>query len=175
MMKNNKQHIDGREFVSLIIANQKRIYAYILTLVPNRSDADDIMQETSALMWEQKCDFVPETDFTAWGARIAYYKVLEYRKKVKKQQRMVFLDEQFRYIETRALQHSHHVNDMIYKLQECIKKLTEQDKQLLYLKYSMELKGKEISSRINKSIRFVYLSVSRIQNMLLSCLERYDT
>lgn len=173
-MENNKQHIDDQAFVALMTANQRRIYAYIFMLVPNLNDADDIMQETSALMWERKSDFTPGTDFVAWGARMAYFKVLDFRKKVKKNQQMLILDEQFRQIETQALERSKHVNDTIYKLQECIKKLTAPDRQLLHLKYSMKLTAKEISTRINKSIRFIYLSVSRIQNMLLNCVERYD-
>ena len=171
-MKHNKQHIDGREFISLITANQRRIYAYILTLVPNLSDADDIMQETSAWMWEKKSDFAPGTDFVAWGIRIAYFKVLDFRKKMKKQHRVVILDEQFLEIERRAVENSKQVNDMIYKLNECIKKLAGPDRQLLHLKYSMELTAKEISTRINKSIRFIYLSVSRIQSVLLNCVEK---
>lgn len=170
----NKLHIDDREFISLVTANQRRIYAYILTLVPNRNDADDILQETTTFMWEQKTDFISGTDFAAWGTRIAHFKVLDFRKKMKKLHRMAIGDDQFRQIETQVLEHSKHVTDTIYKLQQCIKNLTEPDRQLLHLKYSMELTAKEISSRINKSIRFVYLSVSRIQDMLLNCVERHD-
>jgi RNA polymerase sigma-70 factor (ECF subfamily) len=173
-MENDKQHIDDHAFISLITANQRRIYAYIFMLVPNLSDADDIMQETSSLMWEQKSKFTPGTDFVAWGARIAYFKVLDFRKKMKKQRRVLFLDEQFSQIEKQALERSKHVNDTIYKLQECIKKLTEPDRRLLHLKYSMELTAKEISTRIDKSIRLVFLSISRIQNMLLNCVERFE-
>lgn len=174
-MKSNKQHIDDRGFISLITANQRRIYAYILTLVPNLNDADDILQETTILMWEQKADFKSGTNFAAWGARIAYFKILDFRKKMKKQHRMAILDEQFRQIEPQVLERSTHVNDTINKLQQCIKNLTEPDRQLLHFKYSMELTAKEISSRINKSMRFVYLSISRIHGILLNCVERRDT
>ena len=40
----------GKEFVRLLLANQNRIYAFILTLVSNWSDADDVMQETAEVM-----------------------------------------------------------------------------------------------------------------------------
>ncbi|HRS72819.1 MAG TPA: hypothetical protein P5175_13345, partial [Anaerohalosphaeraceae bacterium] len=45
------------EFVSLLTAQQTRIYAYILSLVPNFSDADDILQDTTKIMWERFDDF----------------------------------------------------------------------------------------------------------------------
>jgi RNA polymerase sigma-70 factor (ECF subfamily) len=121
-MMNDKNHINGGDFVSLITSHQRRIFAYIITLVPNRSDAEDIMQETSTLMWEKKNDFTPGSDFVAWGARIAYYKILDYRKKVNKNRRMVIKEGQFKRIEERALENSKHMDDMINKLDECMKK-----------------------------------------------------
>jgi len=171
-MTDNKQNIDGREFVSLITANQRRIYAYIFTLVPNLNDADDIMQETTALMWEQKADFTPGTNFAAWGSRIAYFKVLDYRKKTNKNCRMISNAEQFKKMEEAALKRSNHLDTMISELEECVKKLSKPDRQLIYLRYSLELSVKEISTRFNKSIRSLYLGISRVQGFLLECVER---
>jgi len=37
------------QFLRLLMMNDKRIYAYILSFVPNAADADDIMQEASAV------------------------------------------------------------------------------------------------------------------------------
>jgi len=173
-MADNKQHIEGREFVSLITANQRRIYAYIFTLVPNLNDADDIMQETTALMWEQKDDFTPGTDFVAWGARIAYFKVLDYRKRANKNRRMISNAGQFKKIEETALKRSQHLDTMINNLEECVKKLRNPDRQLIYLRYSLELSVKEISTRLNKSIRSLYLGISRVQGFLLECVERHN-
>lgn len=174
-MDDSKKHINGREFVTLITANQRKIYAYILTLVPNLNDADDIMQETTALMWERKADFTPGTDFVAWGARIAYFKVLDYRKKTNKNRHMIVSKEQFKKIEEGALEQSKHTGMMINKLEECVKKLPKPDRQLIYLRYSLELSVREISKRFNKSIRSLYLGISRIQGLLLKCIEGYDT
>jgi RNA polymerase sigma-70 factor (ECF subfamily) len=40
-------------FVRQLMNHRKRIYTFILTLVGNSSDADDIMQDTAALMWQK--------------------------------------------------------------------------------------------------------------------------
>jgi RNA polymerase sigma-70 factor, ECF subfamily len=170
-MDNNRQQIDGREFVSLITANQRRIYAYILTLVPNFNDADDVMQETTATMWEQKNNFMPGTDFVAWGARIAYFKILDHRKKQNKNNRIMMLDEQFEHIHIKALSQSKKMDDLILKLKDCLHKLPLQDQQLMHLRYSAGLTAKEVSLRIHKSIRHIYYSISRVQGLLLHCVE----
>ncbi len=41
------------EFLRLIMANQKPIYALILGMIPNRDDAEDIFQETVLVMWSK--------------------------------------------------------------------------------------------------------------------------
>src|SRR5829696_4935634 len=68
-------------FLRLFLQNQRRIYAYVLTLLPHRSDADDVLQEASLVMWDKFDEDDPPADFAAWGCRIAYFKVLDFYKK----------------------------------------------------------------------------------------------
>ena len=67
------------EFVRLYTASSRRIYTYILTLLPNRTDAEDVFQDVSALLWEKFHEFTPGTQFGAWACRIAYFKALKHR------------------------------------------------------------------------------------------------
>jgi RNA polymerase sigma-70 factor (ECF subfamily) len=62
---------DNKDFLRLLMANQNRIYAFILTLVPNWSDADDIMQEAAETMWSKFQQSQPINNFSAWGIKIA--------------------------------------------------------------------------------------------------------
>src|SRR5437762_11195067 len=68
-------------FLRLFLQNQRRLYAYILTLLPNRADAEDVLQETSLAMWDKFEASTPPTDFLAWARRVAYHKVLDFYKK----------------------------------------------------------------------------------------------
>src|SRR5262249_54956902 len=43
----------SKVFLPLFLQNQRRLYAYILTLLPNRADADDVLQEASLVMWDK--------------------------------------------------------------------------------------------------------------------------
>src|SRR5437764_12899228 len=71
----------GKLFLRLFLENERRLYAYILTLLPNRADADDVLQEVSLVMWDKFDDAHLPDDFAAWGCRIAYFKILDFRKK----------------------------------------------------------------------------------------------
>jgi hypothetical protein len=39
-------------FSRLLVANQRRLYGFILTLVHDRAAADDILQDVSSLLWQ---------------------------------------------------------------------------------------------------------------------------
>jgi RNA polymerase sigma factor (sigma-70 family) len=67
------------EFVRLYALNSRRIYAYLLTLLPNWADAEDVFQDVSAVLWEKFSEFTPGTDFGAWAFRIAHFKALKRR------------------------------------------------------------------------------------------------
>ena len=69
------------ELVQLMMTYQRRIFAYIHTLVPSRSDAEDILQETSLTICEKFKDFEIGTNFYSWACQIAYWKVRAARKK----------------------------------------------------------------------------------------------
>ena len=50
---------DPREFIRLLMENERRIYAYILTLLGNGADAEDVLQETSIILWDKFAEFQP--------------------------------------------------------------------------------------------------------------------
>src|SRR5947209_11694655 len=68
-------------FLRLFLQNERRVYAYILTLLPHRADADDVLQDASLVMWDKFDPRQPPDDFAAWGCRIAYFKILDFFKK----------------------------------------------------------------------------------------------
>src|SRR5436305_6726193 len=78
-----------RLFLRLFLQNERRLYAYILTLLPNRADADDVLQEVSLVLWDKFDAEHPPDHFTAWGCRIAYFKILDFYKK-RSRSRVVF-------------------------------------------------------------------------------------
>jgi RNA polymerase sigma-70 factor (ECF subfamily) len=173
-LSEHRKNIDGREFIKLLTANQSRIYAYIVSLVPNFNDADDIMQETTTMMWERKEDFESGTDFVAWGNRIAYYKVLDYRKKMYRNRKLVFSEEMFDTIKDLSTSQTCLTDRYIQGLSDCIQKLKNNDQHLLNLRYSLGINVKNLSQRLNSSTRSIYYSLSRIQGLLLECMERNE-
>ena len=56
---------DQYDFGRLFVQYQPRIYGYIRSLVADRSDAEDMLQETASVLWQKFDEFTPGTNFLA--------------------------------------------------------------------------------------------------------------
>ena len=158
-------------FLSLLMANQRRINSYILSVVPNFSDADDIMQETASVMWKKFDGFEAGTNFAAWGLKIAHYCILNYRKK-KGKDRLVFSENLFQQISEVAKEKHDETDDRIKHLRHCIEKLKPGDQRLLKARYELNYNANNLAVQLDRSIQYVYKHLARIHHSLNLCIKR---
>ena len=64
---------DSEEFVRLLTEAQGPVYGYLMTLIPDRSRARDLLQETNITLWKKAATFEEGTNFNAWACKIAYF------------------------------------------------------------------------------------------------------
>ncbi len=157
-------------FLHLYATCHYRILAYILSLVPNETDAEDLMQETTMVMWRKFKQFEMGTDFVAWGMAIARYEVLDARKRQKSM--MFFDDEVLQALEADSLYMIKQSDSSLDILKACLDKLCKNDQQLIYLRYFEDHSIKNISSRTGRNLKTVYRTIARIHDNLLECLRR---
>lgn len=68
-----------QEFVSELTANQSRIRAFLVSMMPGSPDVADVLQETNIVLWKSRGRYKPGTNFLAWASTIARLEVLHYR------------------------------------------------------------------------------------------------
>lgn len=161
----------SRTFLRLMMAHQRQIHATILGLVPNRDTAQDLMQETLLVMWSKFEDFEPGTNFLAWGTQIARYKVLQSHWK-RSRDRFRFSPEALAAIERKAEAFSRRIDDHTQALHHCVEKLGPRDYELVQMRYEKEISVKEIAAALNRSVQAVYKRFTRINQVLMSCIQR---
>lgn len=160
-----------RQFLGLLMANQRQISAYISVLVPHYNDADDLLQQTITVMWEKFSRYEPGTNFAAWGVRIAYYNILRYRKE-KRKTTVQFSDSVFQSF-CKVMDKKHcQAEENLSALRSCIQKLASADKSLLHLRYGMNQTVQDIAQQTRKSIQFTYRALSRVHHLLHRCIHR---
>ena len=165
---------DRAQFVKLLTRNYCRINSFIFCMVPNAADSEDIMQETTALMWDKFDQYKLGTNFVAWALTIARYKILSYQRDMKRN-RIKFDDRVIEMIETESrarLIDTQNTTEKVAVLKKCIQKLPEKDREIVVLKYQSELPTKTIASRKKVSLPTIYRRLSKIYFNLLECINR---
>ena len=159
-----------RAFLQLFMNSQKGIYAYILSMVHNKPDAEDIAQETALLMWDKFDEFKTGTSFVAWGIQIARYKILSYYKSKKntKQFDNALLDT----ISERYQQRAGEIEMRLGALEDCLNKLDIRDRELLRFHYEQGLKITQLKNVVGSSVHVLYRAMARIHDLLLQCVNR---
>ena len=117
-------------FVGLFAQSQYEIHSFVLTLVPNRADADDVMQTTSIVLWRKFDQFVPGTNFVVWACQVARLEVQNFRR-VKGRDRLVFNDELLHSVGNLRLSMSDELEAHRGLLRDCITKLRLDDRELI--------------------------------------------
>jgi len=158
-------------FVRLLMQNERRIYAYILSLVPNWHDADEIAQETSVLLWKDFDRFEPGTNFAAWALRVAYFQVLTWRKQAARS-KLVFSQQFIDAIAGEQEWSDSIVEKRHWALGKCIGELDARQRELLSLYYSEKANIKEVAQHLHSSVEAVYKKLQRVRRSLHRCINQ---
>src|SRR4051812_13857440 len=79
-------------FASLYARWHLQILRFVLTLIPDRHQAEDVVQETARVLWQKFAAYDPERPFWPWARQIAHYEALKVRKRQASTRRL-FSDE----------------------------------------------------------------------------------
>lgn len=160
-------------FLRLFLQDERRLYAYIFTLLPNKADADDLLQDVSLAMWDRFDPAAPPDDFLAWARRIAYYKALDFHRKSERARARlsrVFLE---RIAETVAEQaEALRLDERREALVACLEKLPPRDRELLVYRFAEGATTQSTSERVGRSVEAVYKALSKLRQVLFECVQR---
>ena len=157
------------EFVQLLTSHQGRLYAYVFSLLGNVDQSRDVMQETNKVLWQKSSEFELGTNFPAWMMRTAYYQVMAHRQKCARD-RLVFDDEMTARLadvsETRTLQ----MEQRQTLLQECLKKLSDRNRELIRERYQNGYELAAIAEKMNLKTNAIKQALFRARAALIECV-----
>jgi len=156
--------------MSIFSLHSRRIYSFIITLVVSPQDADEVFQNTSLTLWKKHDHYIPTASFWAWACQIAYYEVLRYRRSCN--HRLVFSDKVLEQIAERMLPSEDKTLLREEALNDCVERLTRDDRELIELRYFHEKAPKQIAAIRNRSIQSVYRALGRIHDQLYRCVSQ---
>ena len=159
------------EFIKLQTKYQQRVFSFILTLMPRWSDAEEILQETNAALWEKREQFEIGTDFVCWANQVAYFRVLKFRDS-RKRDAVCFSEVCIEDIAAKTLSRSEMLQTQHNALESCIQKLPEKDRTLISHRYLEGAAVKTIAEITGRSLDAIYKALQRARISLLACVRR---
>jgi RNA polymerase sigma-70 factor (ECF subfamily) len=168
--QDNKALQDDR-FLRLLLGNHRSIYAFILALVHDPHDADDIMQETVTLMWRKFSTFETGTNFTSWGVAIARYKTMKFFEK-HKNSRLKFTANIIDAIDNHTTSKLDQMKDTITALKSCLSKLGKHHRQLIQMRYEQNIPTRKVADLVGLPAHTIYRTMARIHRSLERCIRR---
>lgn len=148
--------------------DNKKLFRFILSCVPNYADAEDILQEIAAVLWSKFDEFDPESNFYAWAKQTAKYKISYYYRQKK---------DVWKFDED-VLENILTVNDALEKnsdkrmtaLQGCLGRLDSRDINLIKVRYQEGVSVRQIAEKTDISVSMLYKRLACVYAILRDCI-----
>ena len=162
----------NEEFIRLFAAHHRRIYGFVVAMVPNAADADDVFQDVSTKLWQKFHEFRPGTNFAAWGLQFAKYTVLKYYERKRRYGQLAFDSDVVELLVEDTISVIPELDRRQQALRDCIQKLPEHSRRLLAARYASGLRTcRDVANHLGRSLEAVYKVLSRLHESLLRCIE----
>jgi RNA polymerase sigma-70 factor (ECF subfamily) len=159
------------EFVRLLNGTHAMLLRYVMSLVANRHDAEDVMQRASVVMWKRFGTFESGTDFVAWATTVAFYEVKNFQR-VTGRSRLEFDDELMQTLATEGAQHVHRWFTRMDALEICVKKLDPSQRVLVETIYTRGVEVGEVARQQGRAPQTIYNQLNFIRRALAECVQR---
>ena len=150
---------------------QDRLFAYILTMLPDVDQASDVLQEANVVMWRKRLELGEAQSFEAWACRVAYFEVLSFRRN-RHRDRHVFSEELIERISAASLEKVSGQSAVSIAIEDCIGELSDRDSDLLRERYQENTPVTDIARQVDKTPAAVSTALHRIRRSLRDCIAR---
>ena len=162
---NSQQH---QLFAERLVRNQQRIYRYIVSLVPNRADAEELFQQTSLTLWECWERYDSALDFFPWACGVAHNHVRNFQRKRQNTQAQLSADV-LDLLAERSQALRQREDDRLIALEACLAQLAQRQRHVIEGYYA----GKTVqmlAQQQETSTNAVYKLLDRLRKALHECI-----
>jgi len=164
----------AEEFVRLFSKSQHRILGFIHTLVPNLPEAEDVLQETSVILWKKWPEFQRDRDFVKWACGIARFEVFRILRQNKRTALYISESvlEQIADIALEDSKNNDRFEDTGTALSACLQELPESYQQIINFRYQYNKTVQQIAKECGRPKSTVHDLLGKIRSRLLRCIRR---
>jgi RNA polymerase sigma-70 factor, ECF subfamily len=159
------------EFVALYVRHEAAVFSFVLTMVRQTADAEDVVQRASMTMWRCFDRFEPGTNFRAWAFQIAKNEALNHLSKIKRD-RHVFSEKLTAMLAERAEERADDLDARRRALDFCVEKLPTEARGIVEGCYASGSTIRSFAERAGETANKIYKRLNRVRAGLQKCVER---
>jgi len=159
-----------QRFLSLFLRSEREIFRYVAALVPNVTDAEDIVQQTALALWQKFDAYDPAQPFTPWACRFALNKARQWIERHQRWQALLehgLAEELARRRQELQPEFERHLKH----LEVCLGKLPPKQRSLVDAYYHERTDVKSLAGRTGRTAAAIYKMLQRIRRTLQVCVE----
>jgi RNA polymerase sigma-70 factor (ECF subfamily) len=159
-----------QRFLSLFLRSERELFRYVAALVPNVTDAEDIVQQTAIALWEKFDAYDPARPFTPWACRFALNKARQW---IERRQRWQALLESglAEELAQRREELRPEFEVRLKHLEGCVNQLPGEQRALLEGYYFRRDTIEKLAAESSRSVAATYKTLQRVRQSLQGCIE----
>ncbi len=160
-----------QEFLRVFLASEREILRYVVALVPNIADAQEIVQQTAVVLWEKFDEYDRSRPFAPWACRFALNIARQWMARRQRWKALLEggLAEE---LALRREQLRSEFDARLVHLDRCLQKLPEDQRSLVDGYYFRQLDVDAAAQQAQRTASAVYKALQRIRRQLRKCIER---
>ena len=156
----------------LFVVHEPELRAFLRTLLPSWGAVDDVLQEASVVMWKKLDQLEDEGGFLPWAKVILRFKAMHARRTAARD-RLVLSEETVALLAEEGLDlDPDQVGDERKALEICLRKLSDENRELVLLPYHKQGGLTELAQQTSRSPNSLYKLLGRLREKLRQCVER---
>lgn len=159
------------EFVELYSRYYPRLQFYVMALLPSATDAADVLQESSLVLWKKFDTYETGTNFYAWACKIARLQALKYRDRMGRSAKLLDIAV-LEKISEEAIGNEIDATVSLDALTYCLDRLSERNRSLIRRRYQPNTSVAELAREAGCSANALSKLLGKIRRLLLECMRR---
>jgi len=158
-------------FNELFLRHQRDVFAYIVTLVPDRNDAEDVFQQTCVALLENQKEYDPQRKFFPWACGFAHNAVRRHRR-AHHRERLSLSDAVIEALATVQSKSAQIIEARIELLSDCLGELPAEKREFLMCCYSSDGSLDGLAAQLQIETNTLYKRLERIRRVLFECMDK---
>ena len=169
-MKENDPPWLAPDFVQRLTMCQSALYAFIVSLMGDMDEANDVLQETNMKLCRKAGEYDQKQPFLRWAYVFARFEVMAWRKR-KQRSRLVLDDDLVTMVAEEFDEAACRTERQISALEKCMETLPPRHRELIEARYGRGEAVQDIAARLSRPENAMAALFYRVRKALADCIE----